>query len=136
MFTIVSICVKRDLYSKTLLEHTSTKTLGILSVIGANLVPLPPHKITTWNFFIITTKKKSNINIDSIKPLWAELKNINLSLWNIEDGKREAEKKKEFGENFIELARKVYKINDQRADVKSKINKSLGSNIREVKSYY
>jgi hypothetical protein len=85
---------------------------------------------------LLDTLKKSNINIDSIKPLWAELKNINLSLWNIEDGKREAEKKKEFGENFIELARKVYKINDQRADVKSKINKSLGSNIREVKSYY
>ena len=85
---------------------------------------------------LLDTLKKSNINIDSIKPLWAELKNINLSLWNIEDGKREAEKKKEFGENFIELARKVYKINDQRADVKSKINKFLGSNIREVKSYY
>ena len=85
---------------------------------------------------LLDTLKKSNINMDSIKPLWAELKNINLSLWNIEDGKREAEKKKEFGENFIELARKVYKINDQRADVKSKINKSLGSNIREVKSYY
>jgi hypothetical protein len=85
---------------------------------------------------LLDTLKKSNINMDSIKPLWAELKNINLSLWNIEDGKREAEKKKEFGENFIELARKVYKINDQRADVKSKINKFLGSNIREVKSYY
>ena len=85
---------------------------------------------------LLDTLKKSNINMDSIKPLWAELKNINLSLWNIEDGKREAEKKKEFGENFIELARKVYKINGQRADVKSKINKFLGSNIREVKSYY
>ena len=46
---------------------------------------------------LLDTLKKSNINMDSIKPLWAELKNINLSLWNIEDGKREAEKKKEFG---------------------------------------
>ncbi|MDC0472353.1 DUF6165 family protein [Pelagibacteraceae bacterium] len=85
---------------------------------------------------LLDTLKKSNVDTASIKSLWQELKKINLSLWDIEDGKREAEKKKEFGENFIDLARKVYKINDQRADIKLKINKSLGSNIKEVKSYY
>mgnify|MGYP001047188277 FL=1 len=85
---------------------------------------------------LLDTLNKSNIDKVSIEVLWAELKKINLTLWDIEDGKRDAEKKKEFGDDFIKLARKVYKINDQRADIKLKINMSLGSNIKEVKSYY
>ncbi len=63
------------------------------------------------------------------------LKEINLKLWDIEDGKRAAEKNKDFGKEFIELARKVYKLNDERAKIKLSINTSLGSNIKEVKSY-
>ena len=64
-----------------------------------------------------------------------DLKNVNLRLWDIEDGKRAAEKNKDFGEQFIELARNVYKFNDERAKIKLAINTSLGSNIKEVKSY-
>ena len=36
---------------------------------------------------------------------------------------------------FIELARNVYKLNDERAKIKLAINTTLGSNIKEVKSY-
>ena len=64
-----------------------------------------------------------------------DLKNINLKLWDIEDGKRLAEKNSQFDEKFIELARSVYKFNDERAKIKSAINEALGSNIKEVKSY-
>ncbi len=64
-----------------------------------------------------------------------DLKRINLKLWEIEDGKRLAEKNKLFDDNFIELARKVYKSNDERAKIKLAINNTLGSNIKEVKSY-
>ena len=64
-----------------------------------------------------------------------DLKEINLKLWDIEDGKRAAEKEKKFDEKFIELARKVYKLNDERAKIKLSINTALGSNIKEVKSY-
>ncbi len=71
----------------------------------------------------------------SISNYIKDLKDINLKLWDIEDGKRAAEKNKEFGEKFIELARNVYKFNDQRAKIKLAINTSLGSNIKEVKSY-
>ena len=71
----------------------------------------------------------------SISNYIKDLKDINLKLWDIEDGKRAAEKNKEFGEKFIELARNVYKLNDQRAKIKLTINTSLGSNIKEVKSY-
>ena len=64
-----------------------------------------------------------------------DLKEINLKLWDIEDGKRAAEKEKKFDDKFIELARNVYKLNDKRAKIKLAINKALGSNIKEVKSY-
>ena len=65
----------------------------------------------------------------------SNLKEINLKLWDIEDGKRLAEKNNDFGEKFIELARNVYKFNDERAKIKFAINSALNSNIREVKSY-
>ena len=63
------------------------------------------------------------------------LKEINLRLWDIENGKRTAERNKDFGEKFIELARSVYKSNDERARLKLEINLKLGSNIKEVKSH-
>ena len=65
-----------------------------------------------------------------------QLKEINLKLWDIEDGKRTAEKNKDFGKIFIELARNVYKFNDERAKIKLKINEKLGSSIKEVKSHF
>ena len=81
------------------------------------------------------TVKKYIPNQNSILKYINDLKDINLKLWDIEDGKRAAEKNKDFGENFIELARNVYKYNDKRAKIKLAINTSLGSNIKEVKSY-
>ena len=81
------------------------------------------------------TVKKYIPNQSNISKYIDDLKNINLKLWDIEDGKRAAEKNNEFGEKFIELARNVYKFNDERAKIKSTINTSLGSNIKEVKSY-
>ena len=81
------------------------------------------------------TFNKKIIPDNSLLELMEQLKKINLMLWDIEDGKRNAEKNKKFDERFIELARNVYKFNDERAKIKLKINNLLGSNIKEVKSY-
>ena len=81
------------------------------------------------------TLKKSINDESKILSFKNDLKNINLKLWDIEDGKRLAEKNSQFDEKFIELARSVYKFNDERAKIKSAINEALGSNIKEVKSY-
>ena len=81
-----------------------------------------------------TFQKNISQNVD-LKNMIKNLKDINLKLWDIEDGKRSAEKNKKFDEKFIELARNVYKFNDERAKIKLAINTSLGSNIKEVKSY-
>jgi len=72
---------------------------------------------------------------DKIKELFNSIKVINIKLWNVEDDLRVCEKNKDFGKNFIELAREVYFNNDKRSKIKSEINKILGSNIREVKQY-
>ena len=81
------------------------------------------------------TVKKFIPNNSKVSKFKDSLKEINLKLWNIEDCKRSAEKNNEFGKEFIELARNVYKFNDERAKIKLAINNALGSNIKEVKSY-
>jgi hypothetical protein len=65
----------------------------------------------------------------------AELKRINQSLWDIEDEIRLKEKAQDFGARFVELARAVYFTNDKRAAVKREINRKLGSQLVEEKSY-
>jgi predicted nuclease with TOPRIM domain len=82
------------------------------------------------------TLKKSIPDQSKIQLLVDKLKSVNLKLWAIEDGKRLAEKNNDFNEKFIELARSVYKTNDERAKIKLEINNILGSNIKEVKSHY
>jgi len=83
-------------------------------------------------------KETKKINIKLTKDLEAlieQLKETNLKLWDIEDKTRIYEKNKNFGQEFIELSRSVYINNDKRANIKSKINELLGSNIKEIKQY-
>ena len=89
-------------------------------------------ELTSLNF----TFKKSIPNHHKIQKLINDLRSINLKLWDIENSKRLAEKNNDFGEKFIQLARAVYKTNDERAKIKLEINNILRSNIKEVKSYY
>ena len=86
-------------------------------------------------FSLNETKKKFIPNENLILKEIKKLKEINFKLWDIENEKRKAEKNKDFGEKFIELARSVYKSNDERAKIKLNINNILGSNIKEVKSH-
>ena len=82
------------------------------------------------------TMNKSILEKSKILTFKDQLKEINQKLWNIEDSKRMAEKNNDFGKEFIELARNVYKLNDERARIKLKINEILGSNIKEIKSHF
>jgi len=92
--------------------------------------------------------KQANLNLeysvlnqvaDSIiskqHPLYLELLRINKQLWDIEDRIRELERKKDFGKEFIEVARSVYFTNDKRSEVKRKINELTQSSLTEEKSY-
>ena len=85
---------------------------------------------------ILKEIQTSSIEITGeIKDLFQSVKNVNVKLWNTEDRLRICEKNKDFDKNFIELARGVYFANDERAELKSKINKILKSNIIEIKQY-
>jgi len=64
-----------------------------------------------------------------------ELREVNRSLWDIEDAIREKEQMSEFDEKFVELARSVYFTNDRRSRIKRSINEISGSNLIEEKSY-
>ena len=75
------------------------------------------------------------INFDKWSDFVQELYDVNLVLWKIEDDIRLKEKAKQFDTQFIELARSVYRTNDKRFDVKNKINKFYGLDVREEKSY-
>ena len=85
---------------------------------------------------ILKNAQNSNVVItDKIEKLFKEIKEVNTNLWNIEDKLRICEKNKDYGKNFIELARNVYFNNDKRSIIKLEINKILGSNIKEIKQY-
>ena len=73
--------------------------------------------------------------IEITDNLFTHLKEINLTLWNIEDQIRIKEKNKEFDNIFIELARSVYFTNDKRSEIKKRINRLSNSEITEEKSY-
>jgi Family of unknown function (DUF6165) len=64
-----------------------------------------------------------------------ELKIVNSQLWRIEDDIRAQEKAGTFGQEFVALARSVYRTNDRRAALKRKIDALLQSDISEEKSY-
>ena len=86
----------------------------------------------------IILKRAQDLNIktsEKIKQLFREIKEVNQNLWEVENGIRMCEKKKDFGKKFIELSRAVYFNNDKRAKIKSEINEILGSNIKEIKQY-
>ncbi len=81
----------------------------------------------TWNKKVTQTSE--------ISRLKEQLKQVNQSLWNIEDNIRIKESKKEFDDQFIQIARSVYYENDKRAAVKKQVNLLLGSELVEEKSY-
>jgi hypothetical protein len=70
-----------------------------------------------------------------LEELTRQLKQANERLWQIEDEIRDCERRQDFGPQFVELARSVYKTNDHRSAVKRQINQLLGSRLIEEKSY-
>ena len=70
-----------------------------------------------------------------VVELMKALHQVNDNLWQIEDAIRIKEIEADFGRDFIQLARSVYRINDERAVLKRRINEALSSELIEEKSY-
>ena len=96
-----------------------------------------PAKLQNVNkeleYLIDVLKKEDPLMTDY--ALTKALLEINKELWKVEDELRDLERAKDFGEEFVILARNVYKLNDKRANIKKEINITHGSNFIEEKSY-
>jgi len=125
--------------NKILAEISAGELIDKITILEIKKVKITnKHKLAEVDKELLSlnnTKKKFILDEFKVAKFQDNLININLKLWDIEDGKRLAEKNKNFDVKFIELARNVYKFNDERAKIKLAINNALGSNIKEVKSY-
>lgn len=81
------------------------------------------------------TWAKSPLSRIDVSAQLTDLKNVNESLWDIEDQIRRKEAAGVFDEEFVRLARSVYRQNDKRAAIKRELNGLLGSRLTEEKSY-
>ena len=103
-----------------------------------SILQIKSEKITDTNKLILINKElnylKTIINKFDLSFL-QNIKQINEKLWIIEDEIREKEAKNVFDDEFILLARLVYKTNDKRSQIKNEINSFFNSDIIDIKSY-
>ena len=124
---------------KILSEISAGELLDKISILEIKLDKVKnknSHERINIEYKMLMKARDSNIEITGkIRQLIKDIKEVNLNLWNIEDKLRICEKNKNFGQDFVQLARNVYFNNDKRAKIKSEINELLDSNIREIKQY-
>ena len=123
---------------KILAEISVGELLDKLSILEIKLEKITNKeslKIIEKEYQTLNKTDLTDIDKNKYKALFDELKSTNRKLWDIENEKRLCEKKSDFGEKFIKVSRDVHFMNDNRAKVKSKINKIFGSSIEEVKEY-
>jgi len=104
--------IKRARIERPEARANVAKEHGLLSAIGAPALGRP-----------------------GVQALFDALRRVNEALWDIEDAVREHEAAHRFDARFVRLARAVYLKNDRRAALKREINRMLGSELIEEKSY-
>ena len=129
----------KDKSKKILSEISPGELLDKISILEIKIEKVKDknsQKRIKYEYDILKKIQNSSIEMsDKIKDLYRSVSNVNIKLWDIEDKIRICEQNKDFGKNFIELARGVYFNNDKRAKLKNEINEILKSNIREIKQY-
>tara|TARA_Y100000816_G_scaffold108158_1_gene75441 strand:- start:737 stop:1126 length:390 start_codon:yes stop_codon:yes gene_type:complete len=125
--------------NKIIVEVSIGELLDKISILEIKLEKIKDKeklKFINNELSILKSQLEKNVKSDDkVNNLYKSLKEINKKLWNIEDNKRQCEKDKDFGENFIKLSRDVHFLNDDRAKVKLEINNYTGSVIKEIKEY-
>jgi hypothetical protein len=71
----------------------------------------------------------------SLSELREKLKAVNKTIWDAEERIREFETSKDYGADFVAVARAIHYNNDRRAEIKRRLNLLAGSAIVEEKSY-
>jgi hypothetical protein len=95
-------------------------------------------KLANVRFELAALEKVSvsaTVHSAELKHCIDRLRAVNELLWNVEDDIRRCEQRRDFDAAFIELARSVYRLNDERGRIKREINVLLASSIVEEKQY-
>lgn len=109
--------------------------ISILEIKMKKITNYEQKKNIEKEYYYLLQQMNGLLDNKKIKELYQELKSVNQKLWNIEDSVRFKEKQNIFDNEFIDLARNVYKTNDCRSKIKKKINQISESNFIEEKSY-
>ena len=72
---------------------------------------------------------------EELLDLHHNLRNINRLIWENEDEKRRLDSLNCFDERFVEANKLSYRLNDERARIKIRINSITNSEIREFKNH-
>ena len=125
--------------NKILVEVSIGELLDKISILEIKLGKIKDSenlKFISNEHSILKKQLDNNVKSDDkLIKFFQSLKEINEKLWVIEDEKRQCEKDKDFGEQFIKLSRDVHFLNDERAKIKLDINNHTGSSIKEIKEY-
>ena len=125
--------------NKILVEVSIGELLDKISILEIKLDKIKDSenlKFISNEHSILKKQLDNNVKSDDkLVKFFQLLKEINEKLWVIEDEKRQCEKDKDFGEQFIKLSRDVHFLNDERAKIKLDINNHTGSSIKEIKEY-
>ncbi len=119
------------------IEVSNGEIIDKLTIIKIKLEKIrdPEKRKNLEKEYQVLNEAATSILDNKKNPLYRQLKEVNLKLWDIEDRIRELERNKDFGEVFIRTARSVYHQNDLRAGLKRQINERTGSDLTEEKLY-
>lgn len=110
--------------------------LTILEIKKSKITDNEKLKNIQLEFELLNKKYQAKLKVTKeLQVFYDALLKVNQKLWKIEDKIRILENNKEFNEEFIDLARSVYKLNDERFAIKNEINKTFDSEIQEQKEY-
>ena len=118
-----------------LVDKITILEIKALNIKDAKKVIAVKKEKQLLNLALSSVIVQKRIKPNKLKPLKEKLYSVNLRLWNIENTIRKLEAEKDFGERFIETARKVYLTNDKRTILKTEINSLFGPGLDEVKEY-
>ena len=125
--------------NKILVEVSIGELLDKISILEIKLDKIKDSenlKFISNEHSILKKQLDNNVKSDDkLVKFFQSLKEINEKLWVIEDEKRQCEKDKDFGKQYIKLSRDVHFLNDERAKIKLDINNHTGSSIKEIKEY-
>ena len=110
--------------------------ITILTIKSERMTDAGKLKNVRYELDVLSAGRDANLEDSAdLQKLTVALKDVNEALWEIEDDIRQCERDKDFGEQFVALARAVYVTNDKRAALKKDINLLTGAQVIEEKSY-